>query len=287
MMILKTASRLSQSIGLKRVRKLVHKAFSQYSYRAPTGPNQALSTQHFEPVRRERGNDLDQPCGGIYEQWSGVAGGHKWLHYFEVYDELFAGRRERPIRMLEIGVYRGASLETWHRALAPGSVLVGIDINPGCQQYGRPTENVHVRIGSQSDAAFLTDVTREFGPFDVILDDGSHLCSHMIASFNQLFLTALTDDGIYITEDTHTNYWPKYRDQKYSFVDLCKDLVDVMHSHYTLAPGEKAYRIGHADQVTVLEVPRLSAQIKDISFRDSIIAIRKKPVSRLPATIHV
>lgn len=276
----------SRSIGLHSLPHLAKKAFFQHRYRAPTGPSTALAKGHFESIRRVCGNELDRPNGGIYEQWASVPGGHKWLHYFEAYDELLSGRRDRPIRMLEIGVYLGASLETWRKALPPGSVVVGIDIDPKCRQYDRPAENVHVRIGSQADAVFLAEVTREFGPFDVILDDGSHICSHMIASFDHLFLSALSDNGIYIAEDTQTNYWPEYRDQAYSFVDLCKDLVDVMHSHYALAHGEPAYRIGHAVQVEGLDVPRLSAQIKDIAFRDSIIAIRKKPVGRLPASMH-
>ncbi len=280
------AGRFSRSIGLHGLPGLAKKALFHHRYKAPTGPSTALGKQHFESVRRVCGSELDRPGGGVYEQWASVPGGHKWLHYFEVYDELLSGWRAKPLRMLEIGVYRGASLETWRKSLPPGSIVVGIDIDPRCRQFDRPAENVHVRIGSQTDGAFLAEVNREFGPFDLILDDGSHVCSHMIASFDHLFLPALRDNGLYIAEDTQTNYWPEYRDQAYSFVDLCKDLVDVMHSHYAQAHGEPAYRIGHAAQVEALDVPRLSAQIRDISFRDSIIAIRKKPIGRLPASIH-
>ena len=141
-----------------------------------------------------------------------------------------------------------------------------------------------MRIGDQTDPVFLVSVAAEIGPFDVILDDGSHICSQLIASFGHLFLSALAEDGLYIVEDTHTNFWPQYRDRAYSFIDLAKDLIDVMHSHYPLQAGEPAYRIGHAEQWVSLNVPRISAQIQEISFHDSIVAIRKKPVGPLPAS---
>lgn len=109
----------------------------------------------------------------------------------------------------------------------------------------------------------------------------------MVASLNHLFLSGLDDEGIYIAEDTHTNFWSDYRDQRYSFVDLCKDLVDVMHSHYEILTSEPGYRLGHAAHTQMLSVPRISAQIKEITFRDSIIAIRKKKVAALPTSVHL
>ena len=256
-------------------------------YRPPTTPQAILPATCFEPVERARGTALQTPVNsGIHAQWADLPGGHKWLHYFEVYDTLFAAVRSRPIRMLEIGVYQGGSLRMWRKVLHPESVIAGIDIEPSCARVDSPGERIHVRIGDQADPAFLAAVASEFGPFDVILDDGSHVCSHMIASFGHLFLSALAPRGLYIVEDTHTNFWQEYRDRPYSFVDLTKDLVDVMHSHYPLQQGEPAYRIGHAEQGASLSVPRIAAQIQEISFYDSIIAIRKQPVGPLPASQH-
>jgi hypothetical protein len=256
-------------------------------YQAPTQPQTVLPAGYFEPVERIRGSKTQTPAdSGIYDQWASLPNGHKWLHYFEVYDSLFSALRSRPIRMLEIGVYQGGSLRMWRKVLHPDSVIVGIDIDPNCARFGSPDEQLHVRIGDQADPVFLGSVAAEFGPFDVILDDGSHICSHMIASFGHLFLSALAARGLYIVEDTHTNFWAQYRDRAYSFIDLAKDLIDVMHSHYALQAGEPAYRIGHSHQGASLNVPRISAQIQAISFHDSIIAIQKRPVGPLPASLH-
>jgi hypothetical protein len=59
-----------------------------------------------------------------------------------------------------------------------------------------------------------------------------------------------------------------------------------MHSHYALQPSEPAYRLGSADRRASLTVPRIAAHIKEISFRDSIVVIRKKPAGRLPGSQH-
>ena len=65
----------------------------------------------------------------MHALWATIPGGHKWLHYFPIYEELLAARRSAPIKVLELGVYRGASLELWHKYFHSGSTIVGIDID--------------------------------------------------------------------------------------------------------------------------------------------------------------
>ncbi|MEO8037140.1 MAG: class I SAM-dependent methyltransferase [Betaproteobacteria bacterium] len=259
---------------------------SARAYREPAGPKLNLPPNLLEPVIRKRAIDADVPSGTLYEIWREIPGAHKWLHYFQIYEALFIPLTGKPIRMLEIGVYKGGSLAMWRQYLHPESVIVGIDIDPACASYDAPGQNMHVRIGDQADAEFLHEVSAAFGPFDVILDDGSHLCSHMLATFGNLFLGSLKDDGVYIAEDTHTNFWDGFRDQGYSFIDLSKDLVDLMHSHYVHNDFEKKFRLGGPDQLVSVAVPRISAHIKEINFHDSIVVIRKQSQKRLPASQH-
>jgi demethylmacrocin O-methyltransferase len=42
---------------------------------------------------------------------------------------------------------------------------------------------------------------------DIVIDDGSHISSHVIMSFSTLF-PALSDGGLYVIEDLQTSYWP-------------------------------------------------------------------------------
>jgi hypothetical protein len=71
------------------------------------------------------------------------------------------------------------------------AIIVGVDIDKSCKAHERADENVFVRIGSQADPDFLAEVTKEFGPFDIILDDGSHKIHHQNISFGALFRSSL------------------------------------------------------------------------------------------------
>jgi len=189
--------------------------------------------------------------------------------------------------MLEIGVYKGGSARMWRQYLHPQSIIVGLDINPACKAYEDQNKNLFIRIGDQADPEFLGKVVDEFGPFDLILDDGSHICSHMIASFNHLFLDGLTSPGVYLVEDTHTNFWESDRDQRYSFTDLSKDLVDLMHYHYFKNQSEALFLKDDPARVASISVPRISAEIEEIQFRDSLIIIHKKTRCSPPLSEHL
>ena len=59
----------------------------------------------------------------------------KWSIYLSEYDRLFSIYRDQPIRMLEIGVQNGGSLEIWSKYFPDAHVLVGCDINPDCAKF--------------------------------------------------------------------------------------------------------------------------------------------------------
>ncbi len=267
--------------GLSHVRRSVQKL--QFQYRFPRGPQSFLGEKNLQTESMNA--DFQEPPADqddLYAIWHSIPHGLKWLHYFPIYERFFGEYRKRPIRFLEVGVFQGHSLKMWRRYFHPDTVIVGIDINPDCTRFEDAPSNVHVRIGDQSDTVFLEKVIREFGPFDIILDDGSHICSHMVKTFDYAFLNGLTDNGLYLAEDTHTNFWLNYRDQTYSFIDLGKDLVDYSHAHYvnheTIADFEK----GNPQRLSSISVPRIGREIQEISFFDSIIAIRRNKHRTLP-----
>jgi hypothetical protein len=68
---------------------------------------------------------------------------------------------------------------------------------------------VTILQGSQADGAFLAKLAAEHGPFDIVIDDGSHVPEHVTLSFNSLF-PAVVDDGFYVIEDVQTAFWPQY-----------------------------------------------------------------------------
>ena len=224
-------------------------------------------------------NDLaaaSLPSNPIYQLWRATPRGLKWTHYFETYEAVFGGRRNTAMRILEIGVSEGASLRLWKSYFQhPQTLLVGVDIEPACARFDAPAERIHARIGSQADDKFLASVVAEFGPFDLIIDDGSHYSAHMIKSFNSLYAAGLKDDGIYFVEDLHANYWPDWRDSANSFLDFSKDLMELMHAHYWETPLSTWKSDAESDVGIVVEVPEITTLIKEIRFFDSMVAIYK------------
>ncbi|GAA5074480.1 class I SAM-dependent methyltransferase [Roseibacterium beibuensis] len=197
----------------------------------------------------------------------------KWVHYFEVYEREMTRFRQRPISFLEIGVFKGGSIPMWKGFFAEGSRLTFVDIDPDCAQHAE--EGTSVEIGNQADPDFLAQLAEKHGPFDVILDDGSHVCAHQIASFEALW-PHISDRGIYVVEDCHTSYWPGfgggYRNEA-SWIEYAKRLVDRMHSWYT-------------DQDAMFPFDEIAKDLQGVRFYDSITVAEKHQKPEPPTTLY-
>jgi SAM-dependent methyltransferase len=166
---------------------------------------------------------------------------HKWKHYFPVYEQHFGRFVNRPCLMIEIGCGKGGSLQLWKAYLGPHAQVVGLDVNAKCKAFEE--DQIAVRIGDQSDPAFLASVIDEFGPPDIVLDDGSHHMHHILASFSFLYRRT-SPTGVFMVEDLHTAYWPEYGGglrREGSFIEVTKGLIDELnadHAGDALAPTE-------------------------------------------------
>jgi len=177
---------------------------------------------------------------------------HKWVHYFPVYERYFSRFVNHSLVFLEIGVSKGGSLQMWKRYFGPFATIVGIDIDPACQSLEE--KQVHVRIGDQSDPAFLQGVVDEFGPFDVILDDGSHIMRHVCASFHYLY-DFVKEGGIYVIEDLHTAYMPDYEGglkKEDTFIEKSKKFWEELNGNSDEV-GKTTYSIDYYDSMIVLQ----------------------------------
>jgi len=135
--------------------------------------------------------------------------------YLEAYATHFDPIRYRPVKLLELGIFRGHSLLLWQEYF-PHGLIVGVDINvvslPG------PASRIRMYQGSQADGTLLDQIRRECAPegFDVIIDDASHVGSLASASFGHLFPHHLKPGGLYAIEDWGTGYWDSWSDgQRY------------------------------------------------------------------------
>lgn len=175
---------------------------------------------------------------------------NKWKHYFQIYDRYFAQYRGQPVRILEIGVESGGSLELWRSYFGPDATIVGVDINPKCEAFTAP--NTHIRLGSQGDDVFLAQVAAEFGPFDIVIEDGSHAFDHQIGSFRALF-RHVNAEGFYCCEDLCTSYWEEDFGgglrKANTAIEYFKNLIDEQNAWFWRGESDDPSQPAHAREL--------------------------------------
>lgn len=136
-------------------------------------------------------------------------GAHKYTPH---YDFHFRDLRRKNIKLLEIGVggydnpeIGGASLRMWKAYFRRGQIF-GIDIY---NKKKLAEDRIKIFQGDQTDFKFLKNISDENGEFDIIIDDGSHINSHIIKTFLFLF-PKLKAEGYYVIEDLQSSYWHWY-----------------------------------------------------------------------------
>ena len=193
----------------------------------------------------------------------------KMSNFINIYDDLLSPYKSAqshssdPLRLLEIGVSKGGSLEIWKKYFGESALIYGIDIDERCREISIP--GVQIRIGSQVDQAFLASVLNELGDPQIIIDDGSHHADHLSLTLDMLW-PHLQDGGIYIIEDTHTSYWQEYGggyQKNQTIIEFIKDAIDTMHQSYIR-------------KKMPVRTEFLRESLASITFYDSMIVLRKE-----------
>jgi hypothetical protein len=124
--------------------------------------------------------------------------GHSFTDFYESY---LGPIRDRVMNVLEIGVWKGASVRTWADYF-PNALVHGIDIDTS-QVEGELPEQVRLHQADQANREQLWDAT-DGQTFDLIVDDGGHTMEQQQVTLAALF-GCLRPGGIYILEDVHTS----------------------------------------------------------------------------------
>lgn len=127
--------------------------------------------------------------------------------YIPFYEKLFAGRAVK--RILEIGIgyedlmkpfvpfyVHGASLRMW-KELFPSAQIWSCDIREDALFHDEPSiYTLQIDQSKREDLAKLASL----GPWDVVIDDGSHQTEHQILTA-EVLLPSVRPGGVYIVED--------------------------------------------------------------------------------------
>lgn len=232
---------------------------------APIAEPERLVVEQSRRARRQLGDELRAAIA--------ASGAMKPAAFATVYESVLS--RVETTRLFEIGIHQGGSIRLWRELLGPSGAITCMDIKQeACATAAGMAD--HVYTGSQTDPELLDRICGEAGPFDLVIDDGSHQNPHMVFSFEHLF-PHVRPGGAYVIEDMFTSYWPKYRGglrKRGSLVEHVKNLVDKLYAPFVSAKY-KAHFL--AEAIPQLEASAVSEQIESIEFfAAGIVVIHKR-----------
>jgi len=192
-------------------------------------------------------------------------GTEKPLGYLLNYEVAFAPLVEKEVKLLELGIAKGASLLMWRDYFTKGTII-GLDRNT--IDLDDPTGRIHQYQGSQEDTELLSRIAKEQAPngFDIVIDDCSHIGELTRMSFWHLF-ECLRPGGIYVIEDWGTGYWHGH---------VCYpdgERVTARKAVARLGPGSplRSFLLWLADKSLLKNVPPLRRRLQSFCWRHQFI----------------
>ncbi len=214
----------------------------------------------------------------LYEEHSGKVS-DKWGIYLVEYGRVFEEYRDEPIRLLEIGVQNGGSLEIWSKFFVNAQKFVGCDINTECARLVYEDPRVAVVVGDANSDAVQSIVVQHANEYDVIIDDGSHSSSDIVKSFARYF-PLMADGGVFVAEDLHCSYWAEFEGglfDPFSSIAFFKRLSDIVnHEHWGIAKSRSELLRGFFIKYDFQIDEDVLTHIHSIEFINSMCVIRKK-----------
>lgn len=177
--------------------------------------------------------------------------------YAPIYDEYLSKWRDKPIRLLEVGICMegtigGHSVRMWHEYFPKASIYT-FDIVDMKNLETELGERVKFYKGDQGSREDLNNMYSEFGSedFNFILEDGSHEHHHQIISLGTLF-KYVKSKGYYILEDVTERDLPcccTRNDETFDFIKKLKE--EKIADSELLTEQEKNYLETNISQIDI------------------------------------
>jgi cephalosporin hydroxylase len=143
--------------------------------------------------------------------------------YIELYEKYMSNNRHN-INLLEIGMFYGHSMVMWSEYFID-SKIIGIDTNTS-QLHFQSYEYGFEAIQADACSPKTLDIFQKRQLlFDYIIDDGSHVLEHQLASY-KIFKSLLKPNGIYFIEDVGNIH-----NDKHHFLSLNNNVTIHDHRH--------------------------------------------------------
>ncbi|GAB5416748.1 MAG: hypothetical protein Crog4KO_22370 [Crocinitomicaceae bacterium] len=194
------------------------------------------------------------------------------LHNFvDLYDRYLTPLQDSVDRILEIGIFNGASHKMW-KCFFDSAEVYGIDIRqkPWVEQLG-----IHTYIADQANREQLqTFIDSSGGQFDVIVDDGGHYMDHQQVSLGFLF-EHLEPGGLFIIEDVHTSI-PAYYEGFGQDSTLSNTTLKTFLDYLVTESIESVYMTEEEQVYLETHIEYIEIYKRKNSMHSTAVVIRKK-----------
>lgn len=129
--------------------------------------------------------------------------------YAQFYDRFFTPVRNKPIKLVEIGVGGAQSIRSWLDYFSVAKVI-GVDNVQNTNPWNTVGQNPHARYkfvyGDQTCTTFWKCFVADYGTnFDVFIDDGGHFANQVVTTFESMW-PHVKGGGLYCIEDLEVAY---------------------------------------------------------------------------------
>jgi len=146
-----------------------------------------------------------------------------WVHSYTPYYDFYMGDKQaKHIKILELGVKTGSSLALWHDSF-PRAQIYGIDKDDRKLDMKFIKGRTTLITGDIKENELLHKIGKQFGMFDLIVDDAIHLPKEQRNNYNALW-KYLKPGGVYVIEDIYVSYMERFKE--ISIVDFIKTKVE-------------------------------------------------------------
>jgi len=199
-------------------------------------------------------------------------------NYVQFYSSIFDALQDEKLNLVEIGIgKKGGSAKLWDNFFVNSNIFI-LDYDPKIiSRLSEVSKKVKPILVDQSKEDSLDGFATQYGPFDIIIDDGSHLFHHQKLSWERLW-PHVKSNGWYIIEDVHFSYRDRYQHGSgQSISDYFSTFIkEINWRGQTKFANYRYY--DNPKQGKVLTPTFHQKTIKSISFLPGIIALNKSEI---------
>jgi len=143
---------------------------------------------------------MERTIKNIFDKYSWCTDKESRHSYGIVYDNWIGGMRPKRILCLGVSLFGGGCLLSFSEYFED-AVIVGVDVTlEGIHQECRSRSSIKLEQRCAYDKASVADIRKEYGMFDIIIDDALHDPEHQCTAFS-LWSSVLSEEGVFIIED--------------------------------------------------------------------------------------